>query len=577
MTQVSNVRRCTASLMLFLPLLISSCTAAWAQGTSDDASLRITADRANVFVGKSVAVTAIAKRLGQPIMGQELWAYRNGRQWGAQGITDATGTTTFLLPLPTVGNARIQVAFTRPDFAWPSKTFGQTADFVVGTPLPPQVVASNLLSILVKPRKISPTVDPEHLIGTPWYPWFTRYNAHINGGHGGSEGVPLLGSYASATPDVIRQQMLWLDEISVNFVQVDWSNNLTSAMHWKDHVPGVTEMIASTEVLLDTLAQMRREGLPTPQVILLLGMAPPFSMAALNEEMQFVHDTYITNPKYAGLFLMYGGKPLATILSVLEDARLEKQGPVDKTNFTIRWEWVSVFDRPGWWSWTDEYLPPTTAYFNGKAESLSITSAISVGPAWKSPKSLGKRGGSTWMQGFQAALATRPNFLTLHQFNEWQEQYSTEMSDEFEPGALASLGDGGTGVVGGAGPGWGFYYLNLARAFVQIYHGQAPESTVLTVASPLRDANVSGPSVAVSWQAIGKAVSSYTIALDGAVKARMVHGNSYDLSLAGVAHGKHTVTVRADGAVTRFPLSLAVDDEPTAKTMPCSVSVPFTY
>ncbi len=565
------------SVVVFLSLL-----SLWLCGTNlgdplTDTGIHITAGLTRIPVGKSVTVTAVAKHFGQPVIGQELWAYLNGRQWGAQGITDSTGTATFILPLPYAGKAQIQVAFVSPNFHWPSKTFGQTADFIVGTPLPPQVVTSNLLNVAVKPRRFAPTVDPAHLVGTPWYPWFTRYNAHINGGHSGSEAVPLLGSYASANPDVIRQQMLWLDEVGVNFVQVDWSNNLTAAVHWKDHLPGVEEMVGSTQVLLDTLAQMRREGLPTPQVLLLLGMAPPFSMAALNEEMQFVHDAFITNPKYAGLFVMYQGKPLATVLSVLPDAQLLKQGAVDTTNFTIRWEWVNVADRPGWWSWTDAYLPPTTAYFHGRAESLSVTPAFAAGTGWKDPKSLGKCGGSTWVRGFQEALSRRPAFLFLHQFNEWGEQYDTELSDDFEPAALAGLGAGRTGMEGGAGPGWGFYYLNLARALVQIYHGQAPESTVLTAASPLRNSVVSGTSVIVTWQAIGKAVPSYSVSLDGTVQASRIHGNSCDLSLAGVSRGGHTVTVRADGALTRFSLSWTKDDEPTEKTTGCSVSVPFTY
>ncbi len=557
-----------------LMMLAWLCATAYIPARAE-ASLRlqITADSARIPVGKSVIVTAVATRLGQPVGGQELWAYVDGRQWGAQGVTDRQGRTMFILPLPWAETARIQVAPPPPDFVWPTKTFGQTADFTVGTPLPPASAHSNLISVVVKPRRFSPVVDPAHLIGVQWYPWFTRYNAHINGGRG-AEGVPLLGSYASANPDVIRQQILWMDESGVNFLQVDWSNNLTSANHWADRLPGVIEMVGTTQVLLDTLAQMRREGLPTPQVQLLLGMAPPFSMTALNEEMQWVHDNFVVNPKYAGLFVTYLGKPLVTVLSVLNDAQLARQGTADTSEFTLRWEWVSVADRPGWWSWTDQYVAPTTTYYQGAAEAMTVDAGFSVGKGWTDPGSFGKRGGATWVQEFGTALTTRPRFLVLHQFNEWGEQYSTELSDEFEPAALASLGRGGTGIDGGAGPGWGFFYLNLARALVQVYHGQAPESTVLTVASPLKNSRVSGSSVPVVWQAIGKPIASYRILLDGIVQASSVRGNAYTLS--GVSPGPHTVTVRANGGVTRFPLSLTTDDEPTARPGPCAVSVPFT-
>lgn len=543
-------------------------------------TLQISAAAARIPLGKTVAVTVVARRDGQPAVGQEVWAYLNGKQWGAQGITDDAGRATFLLPLPYSGAAQVQVALPPPDFHWLDKVFGQTADFTVGMHLSAQAVASNQLTLTVQPRKFAPFRDPAHLVGTPWYPWFTRYNAHINGGHSDAEAVPLLGSYASTDPDVIRQQMLWLDESGINFIEVDWSNNLTAAPHWKDHLPGVQEMVISTTALLDTLAEMRHEGLPTPQVELLLGMAPPFSMAALNEEMQFVHDALLTNPKYAGLFVTYLGKPLATVLSVLPDAALVKQGAVDPSYFTLRWEWVNVADRPGWWSWTDAYLPPTTALFQGKAESLSLAVAYSTSKGWQDPQSRGKLGGATLVQGFQEAGLRRPAFLFLQQFNEWGEQYNTELSDDFEPAALARLGRGGTGVEGGAGTGWGFYYLNLVHALVQVYHGQAPESTVLTVAAPLRgqavDRTVSGQALTVSWQSLGKPVSGYTVALDGVIQAARVPGHSFVLSLSNVPPGPHTIRVRAIGAVTRFPLSAATDDDPTTHTFPCVVSVPFT-
>ena len=447
----------------------------------------------------------------------------------------------------------------------------------MGTPLSKTVACSNVLNVGVTKRKFSPILDSSHLIGSPWSPWFTRYNAHIDGGHTVSEGVPLLGSYASTNADVIRQQMLWMDEIGVNFIQVDWSNNTTQSMHWKVHEPGVDELVASTRVLLDTLAEMRSEGLPTPQVVILFGMAPPFSVPALNEEMEFAHDTLVMNPRYAGMFVTYLGKPLANVLSVLYGEQLRRQGPVDDRHFTIRWVWDNVADRPGWWSWTDDYLPPTTTRYEGAAEAMSVTCAMVVGTGWKDPGSLGKQGGATWVRGFQAALRDRPRFLFLHQFNDWGEEYDTELSDDTEPASLASLGTGSTGKYGGAGPGWGFFYLNLARAFVQIYHNQATESTVLTVGSPLRDGSVSGSCLHVTWQAIGKPVSSYTVFLDGALKARVTHGNACTLSLSGLPPGGHTVTVRADGAVTRFPLSLAEDDEPNTGTRACSVVVPFYY
>ena len=452
-------RKVIPILTILLAVLFAGGSAESTFGKEDSLSgkvgcdVQISAGVASVPMGKAVTIEAIAKRQDQPASGLELWAYLNGRQWGAQGITDASGRASFILPLPYAGNARIQVAHAPEGFKWAtgSNYFGQTSDFTVGTPLPKRSACSNAVKIVVTPRKFSPVVDPSHLIGSPWSPWFTRYNAHIDGGHTQAEAVPLLGSYASTNADVIRQQMLWMDEIGVNFIQVDWSNNLTNAMHWKDHVPGVEELIGSTRALMDTLAVMRSEGLPAPRVVILFGMAPPFSMGALNEELRFAHDTLIANPKYAGFFMMYQGKPLANVLSVLDAAQLRKQGAVDTSDFTIRWVWDNVADRPGWWSWTDDYLPPTTTRCERAAESMSVTCALAVGTGWKDPRSLGKRGGTTWVRGFQEALRVRPGFLFLHQFNDWAEEYDTELSDDIEPASLASLGTGARGNMEGRG------------------------------------------------------------------------------------------------------------------------------
>ena len=142
---------------MILSLLTLSFPAGSAQ-TPADLNLRIVADKSNIPVGKSVAVTAWAKRAGQPVAGQELWAYVNGKQWGAQAITDATGKAAFILPLPHPGDTDIRVAPIPAGFQWPTKTFGQTADFTVGTPLPPGSITSNALKITVTPSPVHPDV-----------------------------------------------------------------------------------------------------------------------------------------------------------------------------------------------------------------------------------------------------------------------------------------------------------------------------------------------------------------------------------------------------------------------------------
>lgn len=56
------------------------------------------------------------------------------------------------------------------------------------------------------------------------------------------------------------------------------------------------------------------------------------------------------------------------------------------------------------------------------------------------------------------------------------DSYSVEYSDDYEPVSLTAPG------FRGDNGGWGFYYLNLTRALVEIYNGQADDVTVMAVA-----------------------------------------------------------------------------------------------
>jgi hypothetical protein len=461
----------------------------------------------------------------------------------------------------------------------PATAWSGEKDFTTDTPLPRGPNVSPELDIDVTPRDFDAKIDPAHRIGTQWAPWFTRYNAHWET----REALPLLGQYHSPDPRVIRQQVLWMDDVGIDFMQVDWSNNIGNWKHFQDHPPGVTEIIDSTTSLLDTLAQMRAGGIPTPQVVLLLGIAPPWNIGALNEEIRWVHDNYLENPRYDGLFVSYLGKPLATILCALPPRTLHEFPPVDTTFFTIRWVWVnsdsdnrSALD---WWSWMDACIPPRVARFDSRAEAMTVTPAFFTGTGWLGPEAMGRRGGTTFVSELQAAIKIRPRFLFLHQWNEFagskvgggpnqdifMDEYSAELSDDLEPASLAGLGYR-------PGKGWGFFYLNLARAMVQIYKGQAPESTVLTLESP----RLTGTFLHIHWETLGKPPAGFNIEIDGAKVWQGPATGSCDLDASRLSPGPHSLTLRADGAVTRFPLASDAEDEPSAKTFPVLASAGFS-
>lgn len=68
--------------------------------------------------------------------------------------------------------------------------------------------------------------------------------------------------------------------------------------------------------MLETLAEMRMEGLPMPKVALMPGLSngPPAAMQTLNEELDWIYQNYLRNPRFEGLCQEFEKKPLIVIL-----------------------------------------------------------------------------------------------------------------------------------------------------------------------------------------------------------------------------------------------------------------------
>ena len=139
----------------------------------------------------------------------------------------------------------------------------------------------------------------------------------------------------------------------------------------------------------------------------------------------------------------------------------------------------------------DGSLKPTVTYKGDVAECTTVNPACFAENGWKAPEAWGRRDGWTYLESFKTALEHRPRMVMLHQFNEFTGQgshgygpdkdifvdsYSVEYSDDYEPVSLTAPG------FRGDNGGWGFYYLNLTRALVDIYNGQADDVTVMAVA-----------------------------------------------------------------------------------------------
>ncbi|MBI4558564.1 MAG: hypothetical protein HY706_13355 [Candidatus Hydrogenedentes bacterium] len=461
---------------------------------------------------------------------------------------------------------------------------------LAGTLLPPDAILSNAVDVWVERRNLCYLPeDPEHLVGAQWEPWFTPRNADWST----AQAVPLMGFYHSWNPDVTRQQMLWLTESGIDFLVVDWTNQLWDKEHFSECSDSAREIIHSTILALESLAAMRDEGIRVPKTVLYLGLTngPSTTMTAVNEEMAWIHENLVRNPRYAGLFVDYLGKPLLLIHNGggpqwLSDHR---QPRARDDLFTVRWQASQLehthFDQHGYWSWMDSSLTPVVTYHDGQPEALTVSTACFGPRGWKHESAYGRRGGWTFVEGFKSALAHRPRFLELHQYQEFAGQregsgygpqheiyvdsYSVELSDDIEPVSLTTPAYRGQG-------GWGFYFLNLTRALVDLYRQETPQTTVAVISTPRRGDVVTSDQLPVEWTWVGKPPSGFTLLLNGKTVARNLHGNRATLDLSRVSDGPATLTLIAEGTQARYALSYTQDELPADLMPRAQVAVEFT-
>lgn len=591
--------------------MAASCALAAGQpALAGGPAVRIAADCAEIGMGRSVAIRVAATLPdGKPAAGYLLLPYVNGRRWGAQEYTDAQGQATMILPLPNPGPMEIQVEAAgglamRPSSrqapqpqpsaggplawavaaggGWPAGTLPR---LLGGSRAPAGASLSNPVSVRVDFRKLAPPPsDPEHLVGVQYCElfsprWFTWNTA---------QAVPLVGFYRSWDRDVLRQHLIWLAESGADFLLVDWSNQNMDRKHWDERSDNDNEVVHSTTMLLEATAALRDEGLTVPRMVIFVGLnnAPPTTVTAVNEESQWIYHNYVRNPRCHGLFLEYLGKPLLLVFNSGGPQWLQqtKQAAIDERHFTIRW--ISAQhdsnrqNQAGYWTWMDGAVRQPVTMFQGKPEAMTASVAFFGTDGWKGRSAVGRRGGWTYVESFRGPLEQRPRFLQLHQFQEFTGQeedpkttfygdtYSVELSDDMEPVSLtcpAYRGDGG----------WGFYYLNLTRALVDLYRQQPAETTVLALEQPDRRQVVREDRLPLKWTWLGKKPAGFAIALDGKTVASGLQGNETVLDLHARADGPAVLRLTAEGGKARYDLSYTRDSLPKAALEPACVEVEF--
>jgi len=271
-------------------------------------------------------------------------------------------------------------------------------------------------------------------------------------------GTPQLQPYHSDDPVVIRQHAAWIVDAGVDFVWIDWSNNINHHPTINHHPNGggsyrddIALLENNTDVLFRTYAELDRH----PKISIFLGFQNNFDAVfdgRLQRKADQLYEQYVK--PYGNLLQQYEGKPLLAIYIGTPSPAPFRDGPVDWTDprFTVRWFTGFLTQQPyllqegtllskyAYWSWEDRG-PATYSVHNGMTEAMVVTAAwrqqAEPGATDFIPAG-GRRNGTTFREAWARARALGPKFALVVAFNEWVlwEGPSAEVSKDIEPSVM---------------------------------------------------------------------------------------------------------------------------------------------
>jgi hypothetical protein len=432
------------------------------------------------------------------------------------------------------------------------------------------------------------------LIGLQYENFFTPHNV---GGYETAEAIPILGRYSSFDAGVMRKHEEWFEDLGIDWLLLDWSNMLWAHPEWEKHEGGTGEIEASTALLFKTYHQLELEGRHPPKLVIMLGLRNgrliPNGVQRLNAIIAWVKANFLDKPEYKNLWLYYDGKPLLTILyHVRLDCPALQAGSsgIAAPDWMVRWMGSQLQDTHvencGFWSWMDGPIRQIVTRRGGSVEETVVTpSSFPMPGGWLDPRAVGRDHGAPYLQSWEVAFETHPKFIQIHQWNEFAgqtegrgsgpahdtygDEYNLEFSDDLEPTKMDQCAYRGCG-------GWGYYYMNLTKAILSLYRQATPDITVLALSAPYQPV-VRAQEFPLHWKTLGKIPQSCTLELDGHVVADKLMGNSYTLALSKLSPGKHRITLTAHGVHTYFDLSPSQLTTPSARPLPVTSEIEFTY
>lgn len=285
------------------------------------------------------------------------------------------------------------------------------------------------------------------MVGIAYSTWFPPTVWESNGGC--TWGTPQLGDYNSSDPAVIRQHGEWLADAGVDFILIDWSNDIDYPAD-----PGRTDLKAiedATAQVFATFAQMPNR----PNIAILIGTSDPadYTNGRIQAKADQVYNSFVADPTLGPLYQRFRDKPLLIDYAGTPAYFQDGLPPWDDQRFTVRHmtgfvtEQSSLLDgsisKYGYWSWEDRGAQ-SYPVVDGAPEAMVVTAGVRGDPnGWASAdKREGRNNGQTFVSKWDRAVAVGPQVVLVQSFNEWTgcaehpgEEMSPEFSNDIEPSA----------------------------------------------------------------------------------------------------------------------------------------------
>ena len=213
---------------------------------------------------------------------------------------------------------------------------------------------------------------------------------------------PAQGYYRSSDKNAIRNNMTLLYNAGVDFIIIDYTYASSPGYDYGSS-PWASYIEPST-VLLDTIMEMRAEGLGTPYVVFWLGSENMFD--------QF-YDHFYGVEKWEDCFVYWNGKPV-----IMNWEKTKTLKNFDK--YTVR----SMYGlrgkaKAGQWSYLEISNSKTVSYDSNKNPEHVSVSVATQETYMSQPTAHGRNGGKFWNSQWQTAFEVHPKIVTVTWWNEW--------------------------------------------------------------------------------------------------------------------------------------------------------------